>query len=524
MRIHMPSVPDNIGAMRLLIPLLLTLLGAAGCVSLPKQVGKHESYAIDNPETTSVGRIAASVSAAANAANPDGGRNLSGVRLLSSGAEALASLVALADRAERTIDIQQYIVEDDDSARFVLRHVRRAAERGVRVRMLIDDLNTVGFDRRYLRLSERGNIEVRLFNPFPGGRLAFVTRFISSAADIPRINHRMHNKLFIADGALAITGGRNIGDQYYTRDKATNFLDLDVLAAGPVVPELSASFDDFWNSDFAFPIASLAAPDASAQSRASTEDPPLDAAAQFLAKNLAEGKLDLLWVPVAVLADRPAKIAGEDTAQEETISADIAALMQSATAQVTIISPYFVPGRQGVELMSKLVARGVHVSILTNSLATTDSPLVHIGYSRYRLPLLKIGAELHEMRPQLGQKRPRFHPFRYSHASLHAKAIVIDHRSVFIGSMNMDERSARTNSELGLVIRSAALARQVEGLFDDLAEDGSYTLQLRPGGNSIEWSAGAGAERKIWHTDPETSLLRRLWITMLSPVAPDELL
>src|ERR1700686_2340057 len=223
----------------------------AGCVGLPRHVEKTRSSALPNPATTSLGRLVAAEQA---------GRNLSGVRLLTSGEEALAGLIALADHAERTLDIQYYIIHQDDSARILLQHVRLAADRGVRVRVLVDDLNTAGEDRRFMHLGAHANVEVRVFNPFPGGRSATWTRLLASVNDIRRINHRMHNKLFVADNALAITGGRNIGDEYFTRDPHYNFIDLDVVAAGPVVPQLSASFDAFWNSKYAYPIAPPAAP------------------------------------------------------------------------------------------------------------------------------------------------------------------------------------------------------------------------------------------------------------------------
>src|ERR1700675_4029528 len=230
-------------------PALLLLL--AGCVGLPRHVEKSRSESLAHPETTSLGRLVAA---------EEGNKNLSGIHVLTSGEEAFADLIALADHAERTLDIQYYIIHQDDSARILLHHVRLAADRGVRVRVLVDDLNTAGEDRRFMHLGEHANVEVRVFNPFPGGRFAKWTRFLVSATDIRRINHRMHNKLFVADNALAITGGRNIGDEYFTRDPKYNFIDLDVVAAGPVVPQLSASFDAFWNSKYAYPIASLAAP------------------------------------------------------------------------------------------------------------------------------------------------------------------------------------------------------------------------------------------------------------------------
>jgi phosphatidylserine/phosphatidylglycerophosphate/cardiolipin synthase-like enzyme len=491
------------------------LLMLAGCVGLPRHVEKSRSEALSNPETTSLGRLVAS---------EQSNKNLSGIRLLASGEEALADLIALADHAERTLDIQYYIIQQDDSARLLLRHVRQAADRGVRVRVLVDDLNTAGEDRRFMHLSEHANVEVRVFNPFPGGRFATWTRFLASASDMRRINHRMHNKLFVVDDALAITGGRNIGDQYFTRDEHNNFIDLDVVAAGAIVPELSASFDAFWNSKYAYPIASLASPvSAEPASAPPAESGPVNA--NWLEGEIDSGKLQLTWVPATVLADRPAKIASDTSPDEEvTIANNISALMRSATQELIVISPYFIPGEDGVALFSKLVENGVHIRILTNSLASTDSPLVHDGYARYRVALLKLGIELSEVRPKLGQKRARFHPFRSSNASLHAKAVVIDQRTVFIGSMNMDGRSARFNSELGLVIRSAEIARQVTSLLDDISADGSYKLQLTGHGDQIEWSSGEPGAETTWFTDPETTRLQRFTLKAVAPFAPEELL
>src|ERR1700726_3433280 len=259
-------------------PLAVLILLMAGCATLPQHVQKSQSAALQNPDTTSLGRIVAA---------DESGKNLSGIRLLTSGEEALGDLIALADHAERTLDIQYSIIHEDDSARILLQHVRRAADRGVRVRVLVDDLNTAGEDRRFMHLGAHANVEVRVFNPFPGGRSATWTRLLASVNDIPRINHRMHNKLFVADNALAITGGRNIGDEYFTRDQHYNFIDLDVVAAGAIVRELSASFDAFWNSKYAYPIASVAAPVS-----AETASPRYLDSVTALSSNWLGGELD----------------------------------------------------------------------------------------------------------------------------------------------------------------------------------------------------------------------------------------
>jgi cardiolipin synthase C len=501
---------------RLRVPALLAVvfLAVSGCAGLPRHVQKSRSESLQAPESTSLGQIVA---------NGDLGRNLSGIRLLVSGDEALASLIALADHAERTLDIQYYIIHEDNSAAVLLHHVRLAADRGVRVRVLVDDLNTAGEDRRFMHLSEHANIEVRVFNPFTAGRFATWTRFVASASDIRRINHRMHNKLFVADNAIAITGGRNIGDQYFTLDPHSNFVDLDVVTAGPIVPELSASFDEFWNSKYAFPIASVASAVNSEGASPAPAEPETSANANWLAREIDEQQLQLTWVPATVLADQPAKIASENSPDVEvTVNNNIAALMKTAQQELIVISPYFVPGKEGIALFRELVDRGVHIRVLTNSLATTDSPLVDIGYARYRVPLLHMGVDLREMRPNLGQKHARFHPFRSTNASLHAKALVIDQKTVFIGSANMDERSAKINSELGLVISSAEIARQVTNLLDDISADGSYKVQLQDHTNNVEWVSGDAGAQKTWHTDPGTSRTERLWLKLLSPFAPDE--
>jgi len=501
----------GIGSLPVLTILVLLI---SGCAALPQHVEKSLTIALPNPATTSLGRMVAA---------EEVGKNLSGIRLLTSGEEALADLIALADHAERTLDIQYYIIHQDDSARILLQHVRRAADRGVRVRVLVDDLNTAGEDRRFMHLSAHANVEVRVFNPFPGGRSATWTRLLASVNDIRRINHRMHNKLFVADNALAITGGRNIGDEYFTRDPHYNFIDLDVIAAGTIVRELSASFDAFWNSKYAYPIASVASPVSAETVSPQVLESAAALGSNWLGAELDSGHLQLTWVPATVLADRPAKIASEVSPDEEvTIANNLVALMRAAKQELIVISPYFVPGKDGVALFAKLVDQGVHIRILTNSLASTDSPLVHNGYSHYRVALLKLGIELSEVRPKLGQKHARFHPFRGSNASLHAKAVVIDQKTVFIGSMNMDARSARTNSELGLVIRSPDIARQVTSLLDDISADGSYKLRLVDHSDRIEWSSGE--PEMTWYTDPETTRLQRFVLKLVAPFAPEELL
>lgn len=496
------------------------MLLLVGCAGLPRHVIKYQSVALRTPEQTTLGGTVAE-------AEEEVPKSLSGIRLLTSGEDAFDSMIALVDHAQRTLDVQYYIIRQDESSRALLQHIRAAADRGVRVRVLVDDLNTAGEDRRFMHLEQHTNIDVRMFNPFPGGRSATWSRILYSLSDIRRINHRMHNKLMVADNALAITGGRNIGDEYFSRDKRSNFIDLDVVVAGPVVPQLSASFDAFWNSKYAYPISSLASPvseESPATSPASLPEPDPTSEASWLERELDAKRLELDWLPATVLADRPAKIASESTPEEEvTIANSVAALLRQAQHDIIIISPYFVPGADGLQLLRELRGRGVRIRVLTNSLASTDAPIVHNGYARYRVALLEAGVELSEVRPKLGQHRPRFHPFRAANASLHAKAFVVDGKTVFIGSMNMDSRSAHFNSELGLELRSPEIAAQVESLLDDLNAEGSYRLSL-DAHHHILWTSGLGEDDAVWHRDPETTRWQRFTLKLLVPFAPEEML
>lgn len=425
----------------------------AACASLPPPPAKPVTHAWPQPEATELGTLAA-----AAAPYP----RLSGLRLLASGEDALATLAALADHAQRTLDLQYYLMHDDASTRALLRHVHDAAERGVRVRVLLDDLNTAWADDALICLTRHPKIELRLYNPFPAGRGSTLTRILASIRDVRRINQRMHNKLFVADNAIAVTGGRNLGDAYFVQSPASNFIDLDVIAAGPVVRDLSTSFDRFWNSDLAWPLHALVTkdPDYTGPVTGPLVPPadPVPARATVaipdsaFARELDAGRLQLAWVPAAVLA-------------------------------------------------RELRARGVQLRVLTNSLAATDAPIVHVGYARYRHDLLEAGAQLHELRNQLGTPRSRFGTFGSSLASLHAKALVIDRRLLLIGSMNMDPRSARLNTEIALVMRSPALA------------DGR-----------LRWVGQAPGAPTVEGSEPDASMGLQFLLMLLSPFAPDELL
>lgn len=519
------------------------LLFAEGCASLPKEAPREQSAALADPATTALGRLVAQSS-------PD--QALSGFHVIASGEEAYGTLISLADHATRTLDLQYYIIEADESSREILRHVRTAAERGVRVRVLVDDLHSDGKDRAFLRFAGHRNIEVRMFNPFPAGRFSKLTRMLSSATDVRRLNRRMHNKAFIADNALAMTGGRNIGNAYFLRAPDTNFVDLDVIAAGPAVRRLSAAFDRYWNNPLAVPVEVLATPaeaaDAASASGASAARPEqalvdtqtegkriealgmtppgkIDARESFLGRQFtAGGKLALEWASASVMVDAPSKAAPDQApAAGETMSEELGRMLSGASQEIILISPYFIPGDRGVAWMADLVKRGVKVRVLTNSLAATDAPIVHVGYRRYRPDLLRAGVELHELKARPGRPQKIIGDYTSSQASLHVKAAVADRTNLFVGSMNFDPRSASQNTETGLIIHSPKLAQQVAQLFAGAIDDNSYLLRLSDQG-AVQWVDGKGDKAVVSDTEPDTSWQKRLWIDVLAPFTPEQLL
>lgn len=528
-----------------------TLGTLAGCASLPPPPDKPVSHALPAHHSTSLGQLT-------QAQAPIKGQ--SGFRLLVSGEEAFATLAALADRAEKTLDLQYYLIRSDRSSYALMQRVRAAADRGVRVRLLLDDFNTSGQDDGLLALTRHPNMDVRLFNPFPTGRFSTISRVLSSLTDFERINSRMHNKMFVADNALAVTGGRNLGDTYFLRNPDSNFLDVDLIVAGPNVRALSRIFDRFWNHPLAYPVASLVPGEPSqravqAMLAPSTPTSPTspdtipqsnrpkggDASGQQVSpsartptplfpQELDQGKLRLIWAPSVVLADRPSKLeldaeaAPTDAAAVATDAmARVDRLMASARKELVLISPYLVPGEHQMALFRELRRQGVQVRILTNSLATTDAPAVHVGYARHREALLREGIELHELRTRIKEKRSsRLGTFGSSLASLHAKVLVVDGSTSLVGSMNIDPRSANLNSEMGLVVKSPVLAAQLLDLYQEVRSN-SHELSLDDKGQ-LRWRYQDGDRVVELRDEPDASLWLRLSLKLIAPFAPEELL
>jgi putative cardiolipin synthase len=501
----------------------------AGCAALPTHVERHDERTLPGGAETRLGHIASESSP---------GEQLSGFRLMPSGAFALNTRLTLASMAELSIDAQYYVLSDDNTGRNLLRALRDAAVRGVRVRLLIDDLYNGGEDDLFLGLAAYPNVEIHLFNPFPGGRGGFLSRFVASANDIGRVNHRMHNKLFVVDGVAAVAGGRNIADEYFMRSETENFVDLDSFVVGGVVPQLEDIYDDYWNSSVVYPLGSVAhnglspeeqraffevrtAPDASADP---ADIPTTDSLGYGpIADELERGRLGLIWAPAFAYADLPSKL-NVDSDDMATVQYNLIELMRRAKKQVLISSPYMIPGKEGMDMFREDRKHGVVVKILTNSLAATDEPVVHTGYSRYRLPMLEMGVELYELSPSRITHVKRLGMFGRSVGRLHAKIACIDRQTVFIGSMNFDPRSAHENTELGVIIESPQLAREIERLFDLAALQSAYRLRLSPADKTLQWLATDADKAEILETEPDTNFWMQLELEILKPLAPEELL
>ena len=513
------------------ITLWSLLLWLAGCAGLPSNVTRAPSTAMTDVATTELARIAA-------ASTPDDKRHLSGFRVLTAGDHAFNARIALARRAQKTLDVQYYLIASDAAGLQFVRELRDAAARGVRVRLLLDDLYTAGQDELLATLAAHDNVEVRLFNPLPARSTSLGSRVVFSLHDFARINRRMHNKLFIADNAFAVSGGRNVADEYFMRGAEANFIDVDMLSSGPVVRSMSEVFDNYWNSEHVYPLQSLIAPAADAAAArlrfarivqavpAALPPLPRDGLGRTSVETqLASGRLEQHHAPAQLIADSPAKAAGigpstiDGTAMGSTLH-----VMRSARSEVVIASPYFVPGSPGLAFLQQAIDNDVRVVVMTNSLAATDEPLVHFGYARYRREMLKMGVTLYELSPTLTRRSGMLGDFRSSLGRLHAKLAIVDRRWLMVGSMNMDRRSTHSNTEMGLVIDSAELVEDLMSLFRRDRFESTYRLRIAQDSDRIEWISAHDNREFVHRDEPDASWALRLRIGLLSLFVAEDLL
>lgn len=523
-----------------------TLLAAAalvvsGCATIDlKSIEREPSNALADPTGTRLhSKLAPQV-----AAHP--GR--SGFLVLERGIDAFVARAALAEAADRTLDLQYYIVHGDTSGRLLLGRVYEAAERGVRVRLLIDDWTLADADEALAKLDAHPSIEVRLFNPTANRAWFSLRHWLEVIGDFARINRRMHNKAWIADNSAAIVGGRNLGDEYFGARDDLDYADLDLLAVGPAVAEASASFDRYWNSEFAVPVSAFLRVEGGAAQRAAARqwfaDDLARAAGTPYVRSLAssplvaavrDGSPRLHWGEGRVLADDPAKLAlpADDPALKDArrgllLAGQLHAIAPKARRELLVVSPYFVPGDSGVASFAALEAAGVRVRILTNSLASNDVVPTQAGYARYREALLRAGVELHELRPSgpAGGDAtwPGSNPIGgSSRAALHEKSFVVDREWVFVGSLNLDPRSLWVNAEIGVLVRSPALAEQVAGIFErNASPERAWRVVL--GDDGVTWIDEADGRAVRYTRDPEAGGWRRFMQGVYGIVAPESLL
>ncbi|MCC6195560.1 MAG: phospholipase D family protein [Burkholderiales bacterium] len=520
---------------RLLRPALAGAFAAlllAGCGGLPQRSETPRSDALPPSAASPLAKLV-------EVSTPPGDATLTGFRLMPTGLYSLDARIELAKRAQRSLDVQYYQIHNDMTGHLLLRTLRDAARRGVRVRLLVDDLYTVGGDDMFAGFDAFDNVEVRLFNPFCCGRDGIATKFVASLADFRRLNHRMHNKLFIADSAVVVAGGRNIADEYFMRSMTDNFVDMDALFVGAVVPQLVAIFDAYWNSRHVFPIGDVlprAATREQAQARfnAIVDEgeqmmalalPPIDILGYGpVSDEFADGRLGLHWGKATAFADSPEKVAATsaEMARRMSVTMSVMDLVIAARSDVVLSSPYFVPGAMGVQAFGDLTRRKVKVTVLTNSLASNDEPLVHTGYARYRRELLRSGVDLYELSPTRSQGNRRLMIPGASRGRLHAKTAVIDRRLVFIGSMNLDPRSANQNTELGIIVESPELAKEVLRVIHISKLQSAYRLQLAQDDFSLEWLTMDDDKEVVLLTEPDTTVLYRVQNWLFAPFVPEQ--
>jgi putative cardiolipin synthase len=497
---------------------LITLLLAA-CAELPPRPELPPQAAVPVGSGTKLD----SLIAPEEAKHP----GAAGFHLVGTGPEAFAIRARSAQIAERSLDVQTYIWNDDLTGVYLAYVLLSAADRGVKVRLLVDDMDARNKNYGFAALDAHPNIEVRMFNPLPSrsGKLAFIGDFLSSGK---RLNHRMHNKTWIVDNRIALVGGRNLGDEYFGASEDVNFVDLDFAMVGPVVRDASASFDKYWNSRAVYPISVLS-PDAVSpaalvklRTRADqvADQSKTSSYAELLKRDdaierLLHGDWPLEWSSqFQFVSDDPLKALKNEGLDRSDVLGVLIPVLKSAQYSETLISPYFVPGNRGTEFFVARAQDGKQVRILTNSLAANDVAAVHGGYSKYRRDLLEGGVKLWELKPLPGSKT-NASMFGSSGASLHTKALVVDGQRLFVGSYNLDPRSTSLNCEQGVLVTNLALGGQFEAIFDKQS-GGARAWQVTLVDGDLSWTDGT----KTYKSDPMATRGQRFqaWLAGVLPI------
>ena len=532
-KIHLHGLPVTLVA-TVGIALVTGCAGKPPGVDFPRQA----SVALSNPEQTFLGG-----KFAASAREHDG---KSGFRILNVGVDGFLTRVQMIDAAERTLDLQYFIFRGDETGRLITAALLRAADRGVHVRVLIDDGDTVGGDEQILALDGHPSIEIRVFNPFSYRGHAYLLRGMEFVFNLRRLDYRMHNKLLITDNAVALIGGRNIGNQYFQMDPESQFADDDVFSVGPVVQQLSTTFDEFWNSNHSIPAAALGGlkhpgSELEKHRRLAQGSKPMSAlnspGVDYIAMlrtdepyaGMISGLLPLVWASAEVASDSPdKKDVVNGVSGGRLMSEQVAKAAAQVHTELLMVTPYFIPANDEMQLLDTLLRNDVRVAILTNSLESAEGLLAHAGYSQYRMPILEDGADLYEVRALLGSRRGSGQTARISrfgNFGLHAKLFVFDRERLFVGSMNFDQRSKHLNTEIGLIIDSPELAQQVALRFDAMTQpESAYIVSLRdigpaPGHNMV-WDTVEGGKPREYAQEPTRSAWRKFKTRLLALLLP----
>jgi len=484
---------------------------------LPDISGKPVSSYIPSTENTRLGEVLGPIIAEQDP-------NKTGIIPLSNGYDAFVARYLLAEAADSSIDIQTFIWRDDATGMLMYDAMKSAADRGVRVRLLLDDNNSKPEkDKLLVMLDQHPNIEVRLANPVVQRNL----RFLGYIVNLYRVNRRMHNKSFTVDNQVTVVGGRNIADEYFSGAEDSNFVDLDVMATGKAVNDVSTTFDRYWNSSWAYPVSILLKNEEPITEeefdKKITDNPNVPQYIDEVKKTSLTHKIfgqepGWEWSNVSLISDDPEKFSRSNDGTEPTMLDHLKELFKSATSSLDLVSPYFVPGREGTDEFAALAERGVKVRLLTNSLAATDVAPVHSGYAKRRIALLKSGIQLYELKTKLSaQNRVKYGYglFGGSQSSLHAKTFGIDNSRIFVGSFNLDPRSANLDTEMGFIIDNPLLATKLSTVLDNI-KDSAYEPKLNSRGK-LEWHDGKG---NVYTIEPDTKFLTRaiVAICMFLPI------
>jgi len=463
-------------------------------------------------------------------------QNQSGFYLLSDNTDAFVARFALATIAEKTLDIQYYIMHNDASGQYLAYALLSAADRGVHVRILVDDINLSGRDSNFKMLSQHENIEIKIFNPLVN-RDWF--RSFELLLNLDRAGRRMHNKTFISDNSAAIIGGRNIGDEYFDARQSMNFVDLDLLTIGPIVSDISSSFDDYWNSRWSTAIEDLSkvrvVKNQLTTIRKKLKDRWLHAKnteyfyslqQSNLTKKIINKEIPFVWANATLFYDSPKKLDNKKPEKLIHFGPVIMPYFEQTRFELLIATPYLVPGDSGITWLRNKTRKNVKIKISTNSLAATDVIAVHAGYKKYRKQLLRGGIELFELKSTAHlRKKTRILFKGLSNASLHAKYMVLDQQYVLIGSANIDPRSKSLNTEIGILIDSKILAEQATKIFNrTISPVNSYKLSIYKIDDNLRWTTTENGKEITYRNEPDAGYLRKIAVFILGLLPFESLL